>query len=271
MHFQTTSAQLPEQFTSIYGLGTPIEVYSTSPANRWVSAILGVLLIGAAGLAALYGIYDTTVQVAKYGPVMFNKTIILPLILAAVMFFLGLLTALNAYQNWNKAVVTYEKGLAYYDNKGLQTWGWQEVEHFYIAITKHYHNGIYTGTTYLYTLQKADHSRLKLDHKFKQIEALGQLIGQKVASYQYDKLLKTLRNGQTAQLGAVQLSKESFTVGKKNYLWEEIEQIGIQKGYLSVKKKGGGWFSGASAPVSAIPNLNALFAVVDQIIKVKTD
>jgi hypothetical protein len=186
-----------------------------------------------------------------------------------LMLLFGILAAVNAFLNWNKSAVVYEKGLAYSDNKGLQTWGWQEVELFYVAITKHYHNGIYTGTTYLYTLKKADGSRLKLDNKFKQIEALGRLAGQKVAPYQYDRLLQKLRNGQTVQLGPIAIDKESIAVGKKTYPWNEVEQVGIQKGYMSIKKKAGGWFSGASAPVSAIPNLDALFAVVNQIVKVK--
>jgi hypothetical protein len=271
MPLQPSSAELPEQFTSVYGLGAPMGFYPTGAANRWVSAILSAILIGAAGLSAIYGIYDTLVQVAKYGPVMFSQTITVPLILAAVLFLLGVLSAVNAYQNWNKAVVTYEKGLAYCDNKGLQTWGWSEVEQFYMSITKHYHNGIYTGTSYLYTLQKADGTRLTLDNKFKQIETLGQLVGQKTVPYQYDRLLQRLRTGQAVQLGPIQVSKDGIVFGKKSYSWGEVEQIGIQKGYLSVKKKGGGWFSGASAPVSAIPNLNALFTVVDQVLKVKTD
>ena len=270
MQFQNPPVQVPEQFASVYGLGTPLEVYLVGAANRWVSAIFGVILIGGAGLAVIYGIYDTSVQVAKYGPVMFSKTIVPPLIIAAVMLLFGVLAAVNAFLNWNKSAVVYEKGLAYNDTKGIQTWGWQEVEWFYVAITKHYHNGIYTGTTYLYTLQKADGSRLKLDNKFKQIEALGRLAGQKVASYQYDRLLHRLRSGQTVQLGPIAINKDSITVGKKAYPWDEVEQVGIQKGYVSIKKRGGGWFSGASAPVSAIPNLDALFAVVNQIVKVKT-
>jgi hypothetical protein len=270
MQFQNPPAQVPEQFVGVYGLGSALEVYPVSAANRWVSAIFGVILIGGAGLAAIYGIYDASVQVAKYGPVMFSKTIVPPLVIAALMLLFGVLAAVNAFLNWNKAVVVYEKGLAYSDNKGVQTWGWHEVEWFYVAITKHYYNGIYTGTSYLYTFQKADGSRLKLDNKFKRIEALGRLAGQKVAPYQYDRLLQKLRNGQTVQLGSVAINKDSIVVGKKTYPWNEVEQVGIQKGYMSIKKRGGGWFSGASAPVSTIPNLDALFAVVNQIVKVKT-
>ena len=270
MQFQNSPAQVPEHFESVYGLGTPLDVYPVGAANRWVSAIFGVILIGGAGLAAIYGMYDASVQVAKYGPVMFSKAIAPPLIIAALLLLFGILAAVNAFLNWNKSVVVYEKGLAYSDNKGIQAWGWHEVEWFYVAITKHYHNGIYTGTTYLYTLQKADGSRLKLDNKFKRIEVLGRVVGQKVAPYQYDRLLQKLRSGQTVLLGPIAINKDSIAMGKKSYPWDEVDQMGIQKGYVSIKKRGGGWFSGASAPVSAIPNLDALIAIVNQIVKVKT-
>ena len=270
MQFQNPPSQVPEQFESVYGLGTPLGVYSVGAANRWVSAIFGVILVGGAGLAAIYGMFDMYVQVAQYGSVMLSKTIVPPLIIAALMLLFGLLTAFNAYLNWNKSVVVYEKGLAYSDNKGIQSWGWHEVEWYYVAITKHYYNGIYTGTTYLYTLQKVDGSRLKLDNKFKQIEALGRFVGQKVAPYQYDRLLQKLRNGETVQLGPIAINKDSIAMRKKTYSWDEVEQVGIQKGYVSIKKRDGRWFSGASAPVAAIPNLDAFFGIVNQIVKVKT-
>jgi hypothetical protein len=270
MQVQNPPLQIPEEFIGVYGLGAPLSVYPVGTFNRWGSAVLGVILIGGAGLAFIYGIYDTYVQIAKYGPVMFSKAITAPLIIAGFLLLFGILAGVNAYQNWNKSVVAYEKGLAYSDNKGVQTWGWHEVEWFFISITKHYRNGIYVGTTYLYTLQKTDGSKLKLDNKFKKIESLGQIIGQKAAPLQYDKLLQKLRSGQTVVLGPIAISKDSITMGKKCYSWSEVEQVGIQKGYISIKKKGGGWFSGASSPVSAIPNLDALFAVVNQLVKVKT-
>jgi hypothetical protein len=238
-------------------------------SNRWVSAIFGVLLIGVAGLAVIYGLYDTSVQVSKYGPVMFGKSIITPLLIAAVAFLFGVLAAYNAYRNWNTSAAVYENGLAYCDNSGVQTWPWNEIEWFTTAITKHYRNGIYTGTTYLYTLQKADGSKLQLNNRFKQIEALGRLINQKVAPLQYEKLRQQLRSGQSVRLGQITISQQSLTINKKDYAWSEIDSVGIRNGYVNVKKKDGGWFSGASAAVAAIPNLDPLLTIIDQIVKVK--
>ncbi len=217
MQLQNSLAQTPEQFNTVSGLGGVLGVYPVTAANRWISAMIGVILIGGAGLAAIYGIYDTTVQVAKYGPVMFSKTIMLPLIIAGVMLFFGLLAAFNAFQNWNKCLVVYDKGLGYLDNKGIQIWIWHEITFFFVAITKQYTNGLYTGTTFLYTLQKEDGSSLRLDNKFKQVESLGRFIGQKVAPYQYDKLRQQASYGTEIdkRLSIMLLVKEVRVTGKE--------------------------------------------------------
>jgi len=270
MQTSTTPAQIPEQFSNVFGLGAPLEFYRVGAANKWVSAILGFILLGGSGLVAIYGIYDTYAQVSKYGPVMLWKTIVPPLIIAGFLFLLGLLSAVNAYQNWNRAAVLYDKGLAYTDNKGLQTWNWPEVEWLYVAITKHYTNGIYTGTTYVYTLQKTDGSRLSLDNKFKKVEVLGAFINKSVTPFQYDRLVQRLRSGQTVILGPVAISKENIIMNKKTYPWSDVDSVAIRNGYVSIKKKNGEWFSGTSAPVRSIPNLDAFLSVVDQIVKIKT-
>jgi hypothetical protein len=200
---------------------------------------------------------------------LFSKTILFPAIIAVCLFFAGVFLAINAIQNWKKSAVVYEKGLGYHDTKGLQTWLWQEVEWLYVSITKHYRNGIYTGTTYQYTLRKANGARLVLNNKFKNIEVLGSTLNKKVFPYQYEKLSQAMRAGQTISLGLVAISSQNITLNKKSFAWSEVETVGINKGYVSVREKKGGWFSGGTVAASAIPNLDALLAVIDQIVKVK--
>lgn len=261
--------QVPEQFSSVFGLGAPTGVFKASNASRWVSAIAGVALLGGAALTVIYGIYDSYTQTEKYGSAVLGRTLTPPACIALILFLLGAGLAVSAFVNWNKAAVVYEKGLAYNDRKGLRAWRWDEINHFFMAITKHYYNGIPTGTTYVYTLRKTDGSQIKLDNKFAGIQELGKAIQQGVFPLQYERLVQALKNGQTVALGSVILSKDEIVIGKKAFPWAEVEQVGIQRGFVSVKKKGGGWFSGASASVASIPNLEALLAVVDQIVKVK--
>jgi hypothetical protein len=270
MQTSKASIRIPEQFTGVNGLGAAQGVYTASNSNRWVSAMLGVLLLVSAALTGIYGFFDASVQVARYGPVLFDKTFVMPLIIAALLFLAGLLLSINAALNWNKCVVLYEQGLAYNDQSGVQTWTWREVEWFYTFITKRYTSGIYSGTSYVYTLRKANGARLVLDNKFKQIELIGNSINKKVAPLQYERLIQSLRSEQTVTLGKLSISSENISINKKSYSWGEVENVGLRRGYISIHKKNGGWFSGASAPVHDIPNLDALLAVVEHYATIKT-
>ena len=263
------SIQVPEQFSSVVGLGVPMSIFAPGARSRWASAIFAVLLMGGSVLTVLGGLYYAYDQTEKHGPAVFQKVIGAPLILALCLFGFGIFLALTAFFNWNKAAVLYEKGLAYNDRKGVQVWRWEDVHYFFIAITKHYTNGIYTGTTYVYTLQKTDGSRLVLNNTLGKVQDLGGAIQQKVFPIQYQRMVDVVKQGQWLNLGPIMLNKDGIKMDKKVYTWAEVEQVGIQRGYVSVKKLNGGWFSGASTPVAAIPNLDPFLAIVDQIVKVK--
>jgi len=59
-------------------------------------------------------------------------------------------------------------------------------------------------------------------------------------------------------------------VSRKTYPWDEVRQVSIRRGILRVSKKDGNWLSGASAPVSIIPNLNVLLNIINQVVGLKT-
>ncbi len=265
-----TPFEVPDQFSQVYGLGTPLGYFPVKNLSRWGVGIIAIILLGGAGVAFLFGIYDGYVQTQRYGPAVLERTVLPPMIFAIIAFLIGVGLALSAFFNWKKAALVYEHGLAYSDRDSLEQWRWEEVEEFFVAITKHYTNGIYTGTTHIYTLRKRDGSTLKFDNRYKQVETLGKLISRAVAPIQYKRLLEKVKLGQTVTLGPITINREQLSIKKKMFSWGEIEQVGIRRGTVSIKKKDGGWFSGATAAVSTIPNLDAFLQVVDQIVSVKT-
>ena len=263
------STPIPERFSGVIGLGAPTAIFPVKKSVSWGSGILGALLLAGAALTVLYGIYNVIVQTDKHGPAVFQDAITTPAYLAGTMLLSGVILAAVAIMNLNRVAVVYEKGLAYNDRHGLQTWRWEEVDLFFIQITRHYSYGIKTGTTHHYTLKKADGSHIWLDDSFGKIQDLGTAVQQKVFPLQYERLVQALKNGQTVTLGPVALSSQGITIGKKSFPWPEVEQVGVQRGFITIKKKEGGWFSGATASVATVPNLEAMLAVVDQIVRVK--
>jgi len=263
-------AQLPEAFSSVFGLGTPVAFFPASRGARWGNLIAGLLFLFGSFAAVVFGAFTTYANYQRYGPAVIGQDLGTPLIIAAIAFVIGAGTLWTAYRNWNRAVALYSSGLAYNDNKGLQTWRWEEVDQFLSAITRHYTNGVYTGTTYVYTLRKADNTKLVFDNRLNKVQDLGPLIERAVTPTLYKRAADAYNAGQTVTFGPIAISKEGVTIGKKVYPWAEVAQVSINQGFVQVSKKGGGWFSGASASAATIPNLNVLLSIVDQIIGVKT-
>jgi hypothetical protein len=264
-----TTFQLPEAFSSVIGLGTPRAWFPVKNWNRIGNLIFSLLLLGTSILVFAYGLYDTYLAYQQHGSAMIDDKLITPIVIAFVLFVLGLLAAWGAYSNWNKGVAVYDRGFVIRDRKGMRPWVWEDVVSLTAAVTRHYTNGIYTGTTHVYTLLNKRSERLVLSDVFKGVERLAQSIEQAIFSRLYDQAAAQYNSGQAVVFGPVAISKSGIVIGKKTYPWTEVKQVSIHQGALKVSKKDGGWFSGASASAPSIPNLRVLLSIIDQITDVK--
>jgi len=261
--------QIPEAFTSAIGLGIPRGYYPVKKSYRWASLVACLVLLGGAVLVFLYGIYVTYLAYQLHGPAMIDDKLTGPSIVAFIMFGFGLLAGWGAYTNWKKGVAVYESGFAYKDRKGLQTWRWEDILSMTSAITRHYHNGIYTGTTHVYTLLNRQHQKLVLADSFTRVEEIAAAVETNIFPLLYPRAADQYNAGQMLGFGPVAISKQGLTIGKKTYPWTDVKQVSIHQGRLKVSRKDGGWFSGASAAVSVIPNLHVLLAIIQQVVGLK--
>lgn len=262
-------AEIPPSFPSVIGLGKPQSWFPVRNWNRVGNLVIALVMLAGACLVILYGIYDASVAFHKHGLAVLDDHLFLPLVIAGIMFLLGGLGGWGAYANWNKGALLCEKGFALRTHRGIQPWIWDEISSFTAAVTRHYTNGIYTGTTHAYTLLNKQGRRFVFSDVFKDVEKLALAIEQAVTPRLYDRAAAQYNSGQTVLFGPVAVSKAGIQIGKKTYPWQEAKEVSIQQGILKVSKKDGGWFSGASAPASAIPNLRVLLSILDQVVGVK--
>ena len=261
--------QLPEAFRSVLGLGVVQGYFPVKNRYRVGSLVaMGVFLCGTVA-AFIYAVYQAY-HWANWGIVEIQDKMTTPLVISGVLLLIAVLAGLEAYAEWVRGAVLYEGGLAYRSRKGIQTWRWEDVDRFYTAITRHYTNGIYTGTTHVYTLMDRQKKRLVLSDAFRHVEDLGKSIEQSIFPRLYGQAADRYNGGEALEFGPVSLSKGGIQIGKKVYPWSEVRQVSIQRGILRVSKKDGGWFSGAQAAASAIPNLRVLLSIMDQIVGIKT-
>jgi hypothetical protein len=261
--------ELPEAFSSVIGLGAPVDYFPQTKSSRLISPILAGLLIIVSMISCGWGMDTGYGAYLRYGPAVIYDLSSPPLIIALGLLVIGIILIGFAIANRNRCVMVYEKGLAYYDRKGLQSMRWEEIGGFYLSIVRQLSFGIPTGTTYLYTVNKLGGGKFFFDNRYERIQHLGSLIGRNILPIQYQLAADVYNSGQAASFGPVLVSRSGLTVSKKTYPWNEIEQVSVQQGVFKVSKKGGGWFSGASTPVASIPNLEAMLSIIDQVLGVK--
>ncbi len=267
---QITSLNLPDAFRSVIGLGAPEAVFPVKSKNRIGSLGGAVIFLGAGGLKVLFAFINAYNASQRYGPAVFGKRLVGPLIFGLVLGALGLWAAWSAYANWNRMVVVYTHGLALRDRKGVRFWRWEQIEALYRLVVKRYVNGIYTGTTHTYTIGLGQGGRERFDDRYQNVEKLGNMLQGRTFNHLSARAVEAYNAGRKVQFGRVALDKAGITVGKKTYPWESVEQVTVRQGVLWVRSKDGGWSGRASAVVSAIPNLVVLLSFIDQIVGVDT-
>ncbi len=263
--------QFPEAYTtSTFGLGSPKRYFPVKNIRRVGNLVaFFVFLLGAAAVF-LWGVYDTSTAYQAHGLAVIDDHLVVPTIIAAVLFLLGVWGGWSAYADWNRGAALYEKGIVVRDRHGMQPWRWEEIISLTSAVTRHYTNGIYTGTTHVYTLYNQQNKRLTLNDALGKVEELAKAIEEGSFPFLYERLALQYNSGQPVTFGPVAISKNGIQVGKKVFPWTDVKEVSLNQGFLKVSKKEGGWFSGANAAASTIPNLHVLLSIINQVVGVKT-
>jgi len=261
----------PDVFSStVTGLGAPVRYFPIRKLNKIGSLVAFIILLGGAVAVLLYGLYVAYAAYQQHGLAVIWDKLMAPGIIAFVLFLCALLAGWSAYKNWNREIVLYEKGFAIRSRKGIQSWPWSDMVSIKIKVTRHYTNGIYSGTTHEYTLMNRQNEKLRLNDAFSKVEELAASIEQSFFPLIYEPAAKEYNNGHPLEFGPVAISKTGMYFGKKTIPWVDIKEVSLQKGELKISRKGGGWFSGARIPAPAIPNLRVLLTIISQVVGLKT-
>lgn len=258
--------KLPKQFTNLMGMGSVVQVFQPK-TSIVINIILILLLLLSGGGALAYALNILWQRWGRYYPPVIYEAMAPWVIGALVAFIIAFLIIWSIYKRRKQGAVVFTNGFAYSNRKGVQTWRWDQVQDVTANVTRHYTNGIYTGTTHIYTLIKSTGEKLVINDTLREVEALYTHLQNNTLQHRYQTKADAYNRGETVTFGPVTISKQGgITLGKKSYKWDEIEEVGINKGVLSIKKKDGGWFSGASATAGAIPNLHVLLSIINQIV-----
>jgi hypothetical protein len=247
------AAQLGEQPRAEYHVKTKV--------SRIISGILLIVIgvaCGAGGLASVSTLQDTS-----------SLLVLLLLGLAALLLIAGGLYAMFyavIYKNW--AAYLYERGFVHKKgNEAAQPFRWDQIEAVWYHVTRHYRNGVYTGTTHNYRVRRQDGYQITLTDRFADVASLGDAVNNQVTAAKIPLVIAAYNAGQTITFGPLTLSQQGIRNSIDNLLpWSEIKEVSLRNGYVAVSKAGK-WLKWSSQPVRNIPNIFLFMALVRFVLK----
>lgn len=253
---------------TVVGLGSLKGVHERKSKIPGLIAALFFMFIGI--VAAIAGIGWGLYEVYTFGSSRWDDAwpaILLGGGLGGLVFLLSAWSVFNTLRSWKLAVGLYEQGIGVVGNSGVQQVRWDQVTETYQQVTRHYTNGVYTGTTHRYTIV-VDGKKTVFDDKLKGIEDLGNAIQNGVSNVLFPRYATAINNGQRVNFGPLGLDREHLYSGNKSLLWSEIKGVKLDRGNISIKKEGG-WFSWASVTVPQVPNFFVFYALLRNFTKIE--
>jgi len=194
------------------------------------------------------------------------------LLSSVIAFFLlagGLYVAYGALKGAGQKVYLFQHGFIVIRWGQVSVYPWARIQAIRQHITRHYKKSIlgekYKGTTYDYTIQRADGKMLGLDNYVRNIEELGETITLRFSEFFFPTAMASLKAGATLTFGSWSINLQGINNKKGLLPWSEVRNYQIVGGRIHiVRKKGGYWDSSA---VRSLPNVFVFTALLDYILK----
>jgi hypothetical protein len=236
------------------------EYHPLTTGKRLAGGIIG-LLVGIAFLAGGFTMLNQPAD-SSMGTLLILVLVGLLLVGGGIYYLLyGVI-----YKNWG--VYVYERGFVHKKgNQAAQPFRWDQIEAVWYQVTRHYRNGIYTGTTHNYRVRRVDGYEIVLNDRFTNVAALGDTVSNQVTATKMPQVIGAYNAGQVITFGPLSVSRQGIQNSSGNLLpWPEIKDVSIQNGYVAVSKAGK-WLRWSSQPVKNIPNVFLFIALIRQILK----
>ncbi len=241
-----------QQLAATYQLGTPQAEYKVGfkKSTLILAIVLGVALGGGFGAAA--------VSSSDAKPILAILSLIFT-IMALYYVFMPVI-----YRSWRAYICS--EGLLSVRGSKIEAFRWDQIEAMWQSVTRHYTNGIYTGTTHVYTVRSKDGRQVVFNDRFANVEQLGNTISRQVTNRLLPQVIHAYQAGNTITFGPLSISKQGVSNGKELLPWSQIKEMGVNRGVVTVKKEGK-WLSWSSVMASKVPNLFVFMALVNYVLK----
>ncbi len=236
-------------FKAVTGLGQLQKVYARSASGSWLLAILGVALAGAGlALAAL------TATAEQHGLVAPDQTVPM-LILAAMLFLMGVVALAGTWFAWTATAALYEQGVALNTGHEVLQAAWTDITAVYVRVVRQ-PGLLVMKTTHLYTVETEGGDTLLFDDRVgDEVAKLGNVIQLAVANTHFARYWDTYMRGQQVKFGPLALDRQKLLVNDQELPWSVIRSVKIDRGSVWIEKTDQGWIRWTAVSVPDVPNL----------------
>ncbi|GLX34721.1 hypothetical protein Sros01_07940 [Streptomyces roseochromogenus] len=202
---------------------------------------------------------------AVIGMVFFSLLGLLVFVLPGLFFVWRLLQTPNFNSRQAaKRIHCFDHGLIVSDRDRPVAFRWDSASVLQ-QITRRYANGVYVGTSYLYTLFKPDGSTIELTGFYADPEVWGAAIQHEITRAQLPRALDLVGRGETVRFGDVAVNAHGMATAKRGSLpWSAVERVEVKNGVVFVGRSGK-LLAWSNTPVHKVPNFFVFLAVVDRL------
>lgn len=232
--------------------------------KRWLSMILGLLLISLSVFLILGLIMISSQMIVIYGRAIIVK--FLPFFFIVIFLFvpLGILAILLTRAFDKNGVYLYEKGLIVHQGFSEKKWQWEDVEKLDTRFINIEFGNSIIGEKQKIILQDLDNRRLVIKKRYEHFRQLANQIRQILLPILYQKASQCF-----AENGHIAFSKDLIATRKGLYnrealgLWQNINKYEVKKGYLVFSFKSP-TKSKFQTKIAEISNLDLLLLIVEK-------
>lgn len=184
------------------------------------------------------------------------------------LFFVGIAVYYLLYPVIYRSVRVYvcAGGFIFKKGNAVDIFRWEQIEAMWRAVTKHYTNGIYTGTTHKYTVRRKDGKQVIFNDRFVNVEALGDTISRAITNYLWPQVIEAYNAGKAITFGPLSISLQGVSNGRELLPWNQIKEMGVNRGVVTVRREGK-WLNWSSVMAAKVPNIFVFMALVDYVLK----
>jgi hypothetical protein len=117
---------------------------------------------------------------------------------------------------------------------------WDQIKEIYQDLRDQFVNGVQTAKMREYTLVLSDGRKTAINQRYCNIDELGRQLQTQITTSLFPRALDALGRGERLEFGPCAVTQSGLSMKGQELPWSEVENVGINAGYLVVSKRAGG-------------------------------